>query len=214
MPAHNSPTIVHRSLEVIGCEYTATRCPGEPAPAACRYQVICPLAARSAPQVEQAARLATPAPAWSKPPSLPCRRSRRQVSTHLSTTSLSNAIRPARLRAPPHAAAPVEQPARLAPCAGGWLVSFFHLPLCAPLVRNSLREAVRRSEVHKKKKGPDNPAPQERVAEISSPCRRDRRAWAPSSSQESRTPELRWSASAMRSKLRSGERCGPPWWDR
>ena len=42
---------------------------------------------------------------WSKPPGLPCRRSRRQSNTHLTCTGLPNAIRPARLRAPPQPAA-------------------------------------------------------------------------------------------------------------
>ena len=53
-------------------------------------------------------------PKWSKPPGLPCRRSRRQTNTHPSCTGVPSANRPARLRAPPQAAAPVEHAARLA----------------------------------------------------------------------------------------------------
>ena len=43
---------------------------------------------------------------WSKPPGLPCRRSRRQSDTIPNGTGVPNAIRPAGLRAPLQAAAP------------------------------------------------------------------------------------------------------------
>jgi len=43
--------------------------------------------------VEQAARLVIPASPWSKPPGLPCRRSRRQSNTHATRTGFPNAIR-------------------------------------------------------------------------------------------------------------------------
>jgi len=45
-------------------------------------------------------------PQWSMPPGLPCRRSRRQSNTHPSCTGVPSANRPAKLRAPPQAAAP------------------------------------------------------------------------------------------------------------
>ena len=69
-------------------------------------------------------------PSWSKPPGLPCRRSRRQSYTYPIRTGLPNAIRPARLRAPPQAAAAKwSKPPGLAhrqPCAGGWFVPVPH----------------------------------------------------------------------------------------
>jgi len=43
---------------------------------------------------------------WSKPPGLPCRRSRRQSHTHATRTGFPNAIQPERLRTPPQPAAP------------------------------------------------------------------------------------------------------------
>ena len=43
---------------------------------------------------------------WSKPPGLPCRRSRRQSHTIPTLYGSSHAIRPARLRAPPQPASP------------------------------------------------------------------------------------------------------------
>ena len=68
-------------------------------------------------KVEQAARLPTPASPWSKqsclphrqfmwskPPGLPCRRSRRQSDTIPTCAGAPNAIQPARLRAPPQPA--------------------------------------------------------------------------------------------------------------
>ena len=60
------------------------------------------------PNAFRPARLrAPPQPAaarWSKPPGLPCRRSRRQSHTHATRTGFPNAVQPPRLRAPPQPA--------------------------------------------------------------------------------------------------------------
>jgi len=53
--------------------------------------------------------------AWSKPPGLPCRRSRRQSNTHATRTGFPNAIQLARLRTPPQPAGKWSKPPGL-PC--------------------------------------------------------------------------------------------------
>ena len=125
---------------------------------------------------------------WSKPPGLPCRRSRRQSNTHATRTGLPNAIQPARLRAPPQPAAslPISVSSVFSvvcfspcpPCPPWFAFSVFSVVcfFCALRVVSDVRPAFQQALApftHRPLRNPIVPPPWSKPPGL--PCRRSRR---------------------------------------